>query len=104
MIKTETRNRDGKEEHKHTGYEWWHPVSRIHSTSVINEMVHRDDTEGFFWSSVNLKVETLKKTMIRCENKVVSARTVDERLFWMSKIMKFVEIGFVPNYFYGGVE
>ena len=103
-MKTETRNRDGKEEHKHVGYEWWHPVTRIHSASVINEMVHCNDTHGFFWSSVNRKVETLKKTMIHYENKVMSARTIDERLFWMGNIMKLMKIGFTPNYFYGGVE
>ncbi len=29
-IEEETRAKDGVTEHKHTGFDYWHPVSRVH--------------------------------------------------------------------------
>ena len=100
-MKTETRNRDGKEEHKHIGYGWWHPVTRIHDALLTNDILTE---RGFFWLNVNTGVEDMKKQMVYYEQRVIEAHTTTERLLLMKYIMELVSWGFVPNYFHGGVE
>jgi endonuclease III-like uncharacterized protein len=100
-MKTETRTRDGKDEHKHVGYEWWHPVTRVHDASIINDILTE---EGFFWLNVNREVEDVKKQMIYYEQRVIASETITRRLMWMKYIMTLVSWGFVPNYFHGGVK
>lgn len=36
MQKLEKRIREGVEEHIHAGYEYWHPIFRIHKDEIYN--------------------------------------------------------------------
>ena len=78
MVRTENRIRNGVEEHKHVGYIWWHPVSRVHDITYVPEIL---GGIGYFWSNVCEEVDQMKKTMIYYETCVITSYTTINRLF-----------------------
>lgn len=84
MQSLEKRVRGGIKEHIHTGYEYWHPISRIHVDEIYNGI---EDQELYECSECQeKKVKFLDDFCPSC----------GVRFIW-KEILNFMEVNNLPN-------
>ncbi len=97
INKMKTRElEDGRIEHKHAFYNWWHPASRLHPTKLIIE--HSVGCSGNMWTNVIRNVEVLKKDMQFSLQEVTEARYIQNRSYWVGEVLRLTTWGFVPKF------
>ena len=92
-IKVETRKKKGIIEHKHAYYEWWHPVTRVHSSRMLEQNI---GCFGDMWICVDRNIDALKKEMEHHLVKVKEAETIRDRAYWMGEVFKLTTWGIIP--------
>lgn len=97
INKIDTRElEDGTIEHKHAYYDWWHPDKRIHSAQFMLKL--SVGCAGDMWTSTDRNVEVHKKKMEFCLQQVTEARDINNRSYWMRKVLRLTTWGFVPKF------
>lgn len=94
--KEQIRIKDGKKEHIHNFYDWWHPVTRKHDTDYVLEF--NIGCLGEMWTCINRNIKILKKEMQLYLHYVLESRTINEREYWVGEVLRLTTWGITPSF------